>query len=220
MAELKMTHFEALKAPFPANMIGTLPKPFKKDSPKSRCNECGGYHGMPAVHLHYVGHAAVTERILNVDPNWSWEPLTFDDNGLPLFDQDGGLWIKLTIVGVTRLGYGDSGGKRGANATKESIGDAIRNAAMRFGVALDLWHKGDLLDYKFNIGDEIPTDDNKEVIEQQGYSQEEFDRLFPSWEAMIKDGKKTADQILQTLKKRGAILSEQQMQLIKNAGDE
>jgi hypothetical protein len=27
---------------------------------------------------------------------------------------------------------------------KEIIGDALRNAAMRFGAALDLWHKGDL----------------------------------------------------------------------------
>jgi hypothetical protein len=27
---------------------------------------------------------------------------------------------------------------------KERIGDALRNAAMRFGAALDLWHKGDL----------------------------------------------------------------------------
>src|SRR5690606_24225265 len=27
---------------------------------------------------------------------------------------------------------------------KEVIGDALRNAAMRFGAALDLWHKGDL----------------------------------------------------------------------------
>jgi hypothetical protein len=27
---------------------------------------------------------------------------------------------------------------------KERIGDALRNAGMRFGAALDLWHKGDL----------------------------------------------------------------------------
>jgi hypothetical protein len=27
---------------------------------------------------------------------------------------------------------------------KERIGDALRNAAMRFGAALDLWHKGEL----------------------------------------------------------------------------
>lgn len=32
----------------------------------------------------------------------------------------------------------------GGDAVKEVIGDALRNAAMRFGAALDLWHKGDL----------------------------------------------------------------------------
>ena len=34
--------------------------------------------------------------------------------------------------------------KSGGDAIKEVIGDALRNAAMRFGAALDLWHKGDL----------------------------------------------------------------------------
>ena len=54
------------------------------------------------------------------------------------------MWIKLTVCGVTRLGYGDAGAKKGGDAMKERIGDALRNAAMRFGAALDLWHKGDL----------------------------------------------------------------------------
>ena len=34
--------------------------------------------------------------------------------------------------------------KSGGDAMKEIIGDALRNAAMRFGAALDLWHKGEL----------------------------------------------------------------------------
>ena len=54
------------------------------------------------------------------------------------------MWIKLTVCGVTRLGYGDAQGKSGGDAMKERIGDALRNAAMRFGAALDLWHKGEL----------------------------------------------------------------------------
>jgi hypothetical protein len=46
---------------------------------------------------------------------------------------------------VTRLGYGCADGKhRRRRREKEIIGDALRNAAMRFGAALDLWHKGDL----------------------------------------------------------------------------
>ena len=60
-----------------------------------------------------------------------------------MVDEFGGLWIRLTVCGVTRLGYGDAGGRKGPNAIKESIGDAIRNAGMRFGLALDLWCKGD-----------------------------------------------------------------------------
>src|SRR6185312_4603857 len=59
-------------------------------------------------------------------------------------DRNGGLWIKLTVCGVTRYGYGSADGKSGGDAMKEMIGDALRNAAMRFGAALDLWHKGDL----------------------------------------------------------------------------
>jgi hypothetical protein len=133
-----------LRAPFPANQIGKLPKPYKKESPKGQCEECGGYHGLPAAHLDYVGHAAITDRLLDADPAWSWEPLSLDERGLPALDNNGGLWIKLTIAGVTRLGYGDAQGKTGGDAMKERIGDALRNAAMRFGVALDLWHKGDL----------------------------------------------------------------------------
>jgi hypothetical protein len=127
-----------LRHPFPAKSVGILPKPYKKDSPKAKCNECGGYHGMPAVHLDYVGHAIVTGRLLDVDPEWSWEPMGLDQNGLPATDQHGNLWIRLTILGVTRIGVGD-----GLSA-KEAIGDAIRNAAMRFGVALDLWAKEEL----------------------------------------------------------------------------
>lgn len=133
-----------LREPFEVGQINKLPKPYSKDSQKGRCNECGGYHGLPAVHLDYVGHAALTDRLLQVDPEWSWEPLAVGEDGLPRFDQNGGLWIRLTILGVTRLGYGDADGKRGGNAVKEAIGDALRNAGMRFGAALDLWHKGDL----------------------------------------------------------------------------
>jgi hypothetical protein len=62
--------------------------------------------------------------------------------GLPAFDRNGGLWIKLTVGGVTRIGYGCADGKTGGDAIKEVIGDALRNGGMRFGAALELWHKG------------------------------------------------------------------------------
>lgn len=144
MSEEKPTGLALLRVPFAANHISKLPKPIRKDAEKGRCQECGGWHGLPAVHLDYVGHAALTDRLLDADPNWTWEPLALDERGLPALDKDGGMWIKLTVCGVTRLGYGDAQGKAGGDAMKERIGDALRNAAMRFGAALDLWHKGDL----------------------------------------------------------------------------
>lgn len=138
------TGLALLREPFPANQISKLPKPTKRDAPKGRCAECGGWHGLPAVHLDYVGHAALTARLLDSDPAWTWEPLAMTPEGLPVMDPFGGMWIKLTVCGVTRLGYGHAGDKSGGDAIKEVIGDALRNAGMRFGAALELWHKGDL----------------------------------------------------------------------------
>lgn len=143
----KKTGLDRLREPFAPNEINTLPKPYSRDSQKGKCGECGGYHGLPAAHLDYVGHAALTKRLLEADPEWTWEFVATDPNtGAPLFDNNGGMWIRLTVCGVTRLGYGDAQGKQGGNAIKEAIGDALRNAGMRFGAALDLWHKGDLYD--------------------------------------------------------------------------
>mgnify|MGYP007071620803 CR=1 FL=1 len=91
--------------------------------------------------LDYVSHAWVTDRLLEIDPAWTWEPVGFDSNGLPAFDENGGLWIKLTVCGVTRYGYGEPQGRDKFDMKKGAIGNALRNAAMRFGVALDLWAK-------------------------------------------------------------------------------
>jgi hypothetical protein len=144
----------ALRAPFPASAVGKLPKVTCSQCTqnkgqcdnhrKSKCAECGNYITPAHLHLDFIGHAATTQRLLEVDPGWTWEPVAFDAAGLPARDQLGGLWIRLTVCGVTRYGYGDAAGKPGPNAVKEAIGDAIRNAAMRFGVALDLWAKEDI----------------------------------------------------------------------------
>lgn len=124
MTDIDVDGLKRLREPFAPNQIGKLPK--------------GG------IFLDFVGHAVLTARLLEVDPLWTWEPLALDPAGLPAFDEYGGLWIKLTVCGMTRLGYGDADGKTGHNATKIAIGDALRNAGMRFGLALDLWTKSDL----------------------------------------------------------------------------
>lgn len=119
----EVAQLKKLREPFPPEQVGKLPK--------------GG------VLLDFVGHGYLTARFLDVDPTWNWEPFAVDEAGLPRLDEHGGLWIRLTVCGVTRIGYGDAGGRHGPNAVKEAIGDALRNAGMRFGAALDLWCKGD-----------------------------------------------------------------------------
>ena len=147
---LKPTGLALLRAPFPANQISKLPKETRAqaDERKARkqgcmvwkCPECGGAHHKDATHLDYVGHAALTDRLLDCDPHWYWEPYVAP--GLP--NAGNGMWIKLHVCGQSQIGYGHADGKQGGDAIKEIIGDALRNAAMRFGAALDLWHKGDL----------------------------------------------------------------------------
>jgi hypothetical protein len=147
-----------LLEPFSEQEIGLLPRVVcgacsKSDSgacgnhAKQKCPECDAYVSTRHIHLSYVGHADVTHRLLQVDPAWTWEPVGVDDAGRPLFDRDDrggpvGLWIRLTVAGVTRLGYGSCPSRQN-DAVKVLIGDALRNAALRFGVAWDLWAKGD-----------------------------------------------------------------------------
>lgn len=149
ITDTQLAGLKRLREQFPPELISKLPKPTKAQAqpggPRISCPICGGYHHPNVIHLDYVGHAALTDRLLDCDPLWSWEPLAYDERGLPLFDGCGGLWIKLTVCGVTRLGYGNAAPseyKDIGSREKEVIGDALRNAAMRGGAALDLWHKG------------------------------------------------------------------------------
>lgn len=145
---------DLLRREFDKKQIGKLPRVTCKacsqgngqcgEHKRAKCRQCSAYVSSQHIHLDYVGHAAVTDRLLQADPDWTWEPMAFAADGLPAFDRNGGLWIRLTVAGTTKIGYGDAQGKNGPNAVKETIGDAIRNAAMRFGVALDLWAKEDL----------------------------------------------------------------------------
>lgn len=143
----------ALRADFPPEQIGKLPRIVCgacSDArgkacgahPKANCAACGQWMTPRHIHLDFVGHADVTDRLLKVDPLWSWEPIPNPEAlGYPV--APGGMWIYLTVCGVTRPGFGDAEGRGGTQAIKIVIGDALRNAAMRFGVALELWAKGD-----------------------------------------------------------------------------
>lgn len=134
-----------LRLPFSAEDIDQLPRTYHKGKADER-----------TIQLDYVGHAAATARLLDADFNWTWEPFACDEQGLPRIIRRGDaleLWGRLTIDGTTKPGVGtvpveydrDTGQEIPADqdTAKELVSDFVRNAAMRFGVALDLWRKHD-----------------------------------------------------------------------------
>jgi hypothetical protein len=149
--------FARLREPFPPEQVGKLPRVWCRacsDNKQQKhcdrhkletCKVCRNRLTEAHLHLDYVGHAAVTVRMLEVDPTWNWRPCTKAElEDLPKHDPGHEMWIALTILGVTRFGIGDDMGRGGTDGKKIMIGDAIRNAALRFGVAIDLWSKEDL----------------------------------------------------------------------------
>lgn len=128
MAESKIDKWAELRKPFPKEVIGQLPR--------------GG------IKLDFVGHAAVTDRLNTVvgPENWSLEPLAFNEDGTPVITlarNKAIMWARLTILGASKICVGTTEANK-FDVEKELIGDALRNGAMRFGVALDLWTKDEL----------------------------------------------------------------------------
>lgn len=106
--------------------------------PKRRKNPDGSW-GSP-VYLDYVGHADITKILIEVDPLWNWEPVAWEHGRPAITERDGiaTLWVRLTLLGKTMLGCGSVHATK-EDLDKELIGDSLRNAAMRFGIALALW---------------------------------------------------------------------------------
>lgn len=126
--DLKLV-LDAYAVPDPS-IVGKLPK---------RRKNADGSWGAP-VFLDYVGHADITKILIEVDPLWNWEPVAWDNGRPAITERDGiaTLWVRVTLLGKTMLGCGSVNASKD-DLDKELIGDALRNAAMRFGIALALW---------------------------------------------------------------------------------
>lgn len=101
-----------------------------------------GYIQRGGVNLAYVSHAEITRILIKIDPLWSWQPCGWSE-GRPAIHIDNGMatmWGILTIHGKDMIGVGSARADKG-DYEKELIGDFLRNAAMRFGICLNLWSK-------------------------------------------------------------------------------
>jgi len=79
------------------------------------------------ITLDFVGHAEITKILIEVDPNWSWEPVAWTTDGRPAIATVNGMavmWGKLTVLGQTRLGVGSARHDK-PDLDKELIGDRI-----------------------------------------------------------------------------------------------
>lgn len=108
---------KALRAEFPEGEIGKLPRitcgdcrkaPGKACSSheKGKCAACNNYITSAHIHLDYVGHAELTDRLLSVDPEWTWEPAAWSDDGSPMIGHHNGnlvMWGRLTIAEIDKL---------------------------------------------------------------------------------------------------------------------
>lgn len=120
------------------NIVGTLPK--------------GGRQ------LSFVGHAEITRILIEVDPLWWWEPAAWD-GGVPAIKTVNGfahMSGTLFLHGVGRVGVGSvAEGKQ--DLYKELVSDFLRNAAMRFGIALKLWSQQEWDDLKESASENWST---------------------------------------------------------------
>ena len=126
--------------------------------------------------LSFVGHADITKMLIEVDSEWTWEPVAFDVNGLPAYRVENGMahmagW--LTVQGVRRLGIGSVMHNK-PDLLKELVSDFIRNSAMRFGICLSLWTKQEWDDHAPTVVTPAPkavkaepADDNTPLSQEQ-----------------------------------------------------
>ena len=172
------------------------------------------------INLAYVSHADITKILIEIDPNWNWQPVAWD-NGRPAIHIENGtatMWANLTLLGKTLLGVGSVRADK-QDLDKELIGDFLRNASMRFGIALSLWSKQDWSDNTTVVR----TDDVKRSIQNHPASQSVDDRVVSRAEvAEMFGGATVVEAVITPIKAAvtGGLISEKQKGLISKLAKE
>lgn len=133
-----------LRREFPPHAKGKLVKYAKSDRNAPECPTCGARHtgGANALHVDYIGHAFLRERLNEVE--WSYElDRTPDAGPMVVQEPDGKLvWIpfRMTVMGAVKEEVAV------AELSKDEWpkvlwSDVITRGAMAHGIGLHLWQK-------------------------------------------------------------------------------
>jgi hypothetical protein len=172
------------------------------------------------VNISYVSHADITKILIEIDPNWNWQPVAWD-NGRPAIHVENGtatMWGTLTLLGKSMLGVGSVRADK-QDHEKELIGDFLRNASMRFGIALSLWSKQDWSDNTTIVR----TPEVKRSMQNHPASQSLDDReITPAEVAEIFGGSVVNEAVITPIKAAvtGGLISEKQKGLISKLAKE
>jgi hypothetical protein len=172
------------------------------------------------INLAYVSHADITKILIEVDPNWNWQPVAWD-NGRPAIHVENGtatMWATLTLLGKSLLGVGSVRADK-QDLDKELIGDFLRNASMRFGIALSLWSKQDWSDNTTIVR----TAEVKRSMQNHPAAQSVDDReITPAEVAEIFGGAVVTQAVITPIKAAvtGGLISEKQKGLISKLAKE
>ena len=171
------------------------------------------------INLAYVSHADITKILIEIDPNWNWQPVAWD-NGRPAIHVENGtatMWATLTLLGKSLLGVGSVRADK-QDLDKELIGDFLRNASMRFGIALSLWSKQDWSDNTTFVR----SPEVQRSIKNHPASQPDEREITPAEVAEIFGGAVVTQAVITPIKAAvvGGLISEKQKGLISKLAKE
>ena len=171
------------------------------------------------INLAYVSHADITKILIEIDPNWNWQPVAWD-NGRPAIHVENGtatMWATLTLLGKSLLGVGSVRADK-QDLDKELVGDFLRNASMRFGIALSLWSKQDWSDNPTIVR----TPEVKHSIQNHPASQLDDREITPAEVAEIFGGAVVTEAVITPIKAAvtGILISDKQKGLISKLAKE
>lgn len=178
-----------LRRPFPPNAQGKLTKS-KTNRQAPRCDICGANHDNPGggVHVDYIGHAFLRERLNEVP--WSWTPYLTGAGEPMVVQEKDEAWMpfRITVMGVVREEVAVCPLSK-SEWPKVLWSDVITRGAMAHGVGLELWQKDMPVDSDRSSGsrggsEPPPGPSTDEMVQEcrtlvSGLSE----RLRPTWES-------------------------------------